>query len=147
MDLHLLSGRWRPIECPPYGAPCNVQKDCITKSVRTLLPALTNTKGSIRLHVVKLVTQAPSGSPALVQRWGINLVVLCYPECGIDTLLSWFLVNLVNNQQINHTIWFRYFTKVILWKLSWLICDSIRNYVLDISMSWFRANYVFWFSD
>ena len=76
MALQLLCGRWWPILCPTYGAISNVQKVLIHGVICTLLQALTNTQGSIRLHVVHLVTQGPIGSPALVQCRGIDLVVL-----------------------------------------------------------------------
>ena len=65
MALHLLHGvRWS-IVGPPPGALRNLQKGCITGSVRIILLALTNTQGSSDYTLVCLVTQGPSGLPAV----------------------------------------------------------------------------------
>ena len=44
------------------------QKGCILGAVCTLLLELTYPRWCIRLHVVRLVTQGPSGVPATVPR-------------------------------------------------------------------------------
>ena len=44
----------------------NVHKGCIPGSVRTLLPELIYPQWSIILHVVRLVTQGPSGLSGVV---------------------------------------------------------------------------------
>ena len=66
MTLHLLYGRWWPIVCPPSSAFLNYQKRFINGALHTLLLALTYPKWRIRLYVVQLVTQGPSGLPATI---------------------------------------------------------------------------------
>ena len=69
---------WGPRVCPPSGAFVTARRDFISRSVRSLLTALTYPKWYTRLPVVHLVTQVPRGLPGKGhQSLVINLVALC----------------------------------------------------------------------
>ena len=80
------------IVCHPSGVLHNVLKGCISVEVHTLLPNLTNPQGSIILHVVRLITQVPSGSPDVVpalKYYPINNLL-----CRVQHFYPWLEVHL-----------------------------------------------------
>ena len=68
MNLHIISGMWWPIACPPYGAFVTGRRDCIIIAVRSLMTVLTYPWWCTMLYMVQLVTYVTRGLPDTVIR-------------------------------------------------------------------------------